>query len=314
MTQRLGLNLALLLVIAVLAAVIYFEPGLKPSEAPDVLLPLAAEQIEKIQLQHDGAQAITIERVDNGWEIVEPIRVAASDFRVQSLLKLMTATSHGHFPASKRPLSSFGLDQPAGKVSFNGQAILFGDDEPVNRRRYVLVGDQVHLINNYHFYQSQLLLTALVDMALLPATRTLTEIQLPGLWLQQSQGDWQLKKERADEPFVQTSMDAINGLVSAWRHVRALQISRYQSDVADVAEAEIKLSFADGDEMVLEILARQPELILGRRELGLRYHFSAEQGERLLGLQRSLLETESMPEVMPEAVLEPTVPSAVSAQ
>ena len=284
MTRRVWLNLILLLFVIALALVAYIEPGKKRLEERSQLLSLPIEQVTRVQLQRHGAETIEIERTDNGWMIVAPIRIAASNYRVNTLLQLMSATSYSHFSAAVRPLSAFGLDKPLGTVVFNDQAILFGNNEPLNNRRYVLIGDQVHLTDDRNFYQSQLQLTALVDTALVPPGRSLKQIRLPGLLLQQHQGEWRsqwlsVAAEGPAQP-APTSAD-INSLVDEWRRASAMQVSHYQSDVA---EGSIELEFADGETMALEILAREPELILGRRALNLRFHFSADQAERLLNL------------------------------
>jgi len=280
MTRRVWANLILLLIVVVLGVVAYLEPGSEPAEKPVPLLSLAPSQVEHIRLQRQNAPDILLERTASSWMLIEPLRVAASDYRIDTLLQLMTATSYSHFPVSLRPLAGFGLEEPLATVTFNDQSIEFGSSEPLHNRRYVRVDDQVHLIDERHFYQSQLLLTALVDTALLPPGRTLSGIVLPGLRLQHQDGDWHLS-DAAGKLDPDVSMDAINGLVDEWRHARAVQVSRYQ---ADVAESVIVLTFADGESMQLELLARDPELILGRRELGLRYHFTPDQADRLLSL------------------------------
>jgi len=281
MRGKIWLNLVLLLLVSLLALVAYLEPGSQQPDHAQSLMSLPVSQVERIQLQQGDAQAITVERQVNGWMIVDPIRVAASDYRIDSLLQLLSATSYSSFAASVRPLSAFGLEQPLARVLFNDRAVLFGDIEPLNNRRYVLIDDQVHLIDDRYFYQSQLLLSALVDTALLPAGSRLVQISLPGLSLGQHQGDWQLQSP--DDGVEVAAMDDVNELVNEWQNARALQVSRYQ---ADVAEADIELVDADGGSMMLELLAREPELILGRKELGLRYHFTADQADRLLSLPR----------------------------
>jgi len=287
MTRRFWLNLILLLLVLLLAAAAYFESNRQVAGTGMLpLLDLPANQVRRIEVQHRDAPALRLERTDNGWQLLAPVRVAASEYRVDGLLKLLSASSYAHFPAAQRPLSNFGLDHPLTRILFNDSAIAFGGNESLNRRRYVLVGDQVHLIDERHFYQSQLLVTALVDLALLPKDGVLSRISLPGLLLQQKgdDGGWQLSGGSVQSP---VSMDDINGLVDEWQNVHAVQVSRYQSDVA---EGYVELLFDNGESMTLEMLARVPELILGRKTLGLRYHFDADQGDRLLGLPSSFSE------------------------
>lgn len=287
MTRRAWLNLVLLLMVILLASLAYFEPGGEKAETPDTLLVLPQSQVTRIQIQARDAGDIQLERSPGGgWMIVAPIRVDASDYRVNNMLQLLSATSYTHFPVSERPLSEFGLDHPAGKVMFNEKVVEFGDIEPLNNHRYVRVGEQIHLIDDRYFYQSQLMLTALVDTALVPAGRALKKIHVPGLMVQQQQGQWrgQWQASASRTATVEPSRVAVAALVDAWRQARAMQIDHYQ---ADQAEAVIELEYSDGSREQLDILAHEPELILGRQALDLRYHLSADQGERLLTLSDS---------------------------
>lgn len=284
MTRRAWLNLALLSLVIILGVLAYFEPGAKKDEKPSPLLALTQSQVTRIQIQERNNPPVKLERTSDGWMITDPIQVAASDYRVNNMLQLLGATSYGFFPVAGRPLSEFGLEHPAGKIVFNDQVIEFGDNEPINNHRYVRVGEQIHLIDDRYYYQSQMLLTALVDTALVPAGRSLKQIMLPDLTLQQQQqGQWQARwrpsasKSAALEP----SKDAIDTLVDEWHRARAMRIDHYQ---ADKTEDEIELEYGDGHRETLEILEREPELILGRKGLDLRYHLSADQGDRLLTL------------------------------
>ena len=283
MTRRAWLNLALLSLVIILGVLAYFEPGGKTVEEPSPLLALTQSQVTRIQIQARNNPPVQLERSSDGWMITDPIQVAASDYRVNNMLQLLGATSYSFFPVAGGPLSGFGLEHPAGRIVFNDQVIEFGDNEPINNHRYVRVGEQIHLIDDRYYYQSQMMLTALVDTALVPAGRSLKQILLPDLTLQQQQGQWQARwRPSASKPTaVELRQDAIDTLVDEWRRARAMRIDRYQ---ADMAEDEIELEYGDGQRETLEILEREPELILGRRGLDLRYHLSADQGDRLLTL------------------------------
>jgi len=274
--KRIWLNVMLLALVVVLALIAWLEPGTKKPVTLPSLLSLSADQVERIRLVAAADRHIDITRGDHGWMISYPIHVAANDFRVDTILQLTQAHSYAHYPAAAQALAPFGLDPPHSEIRLNDVTVAFGDDEPIHQRRYVRVGEQVHLIDERYFYSSQLLLPALVDTALLPAGAMPVRIHLPDRQLTRVNGDWHI--DPADDS---VSMDAINALVDAWRQARAVQISEYHGDKA---RGSIDVSLADGTELSFELLSRSPELLLGRRDLGLRYHFTAEQGGRLLKL------------------------------
>jgi len=291
MTRRAWLNLALLSLVIILGVLAYFEPGGKKVEVQPPLLALSQSQVNRIRIEARNNQPVQLERTSDGWMITDPIQVAASDYRVNNMLQLLTATSYSFFSVTERPLSEFGLEHPAGRIVFNDQAIEFGDNEPINNHRYVRVGDQIHLIDDRYYYQSQMMLTALIDTALVPAGSSLKQILLPDLKLQQQQGQWQARwrPSASKSTAVELRQDAIDTLVDEWRRARAMRIDHYQ---ADKAEDEIELEYSDGHRETLEILEREPELILGRKGLDLRYHLSADQGDRLLTLSDHEMEKE----------------------
>jgi len=279
MTRRAWLNLALLSLVIILGVLAYFEPGGKKVEEQPRLLALTQSQVTRIQIHTRNNPPVQLERTPDGWMITAPIQVAASDYRVNNMLQLLGATSYSSFPVAGRPLSGFWLEHPVGRIVFNDQTIEFGENEPLNNHRYIRVGEQIHLIDDRYYYQSQMMLTALVDTALVSAGRSLKRILLPDLTLQQQQGRWQSSASKPDA--MEPHQDAIDTLVDEWLRARAMRIDHYQ---ADKAEDEIELEYSDGQRETLEILEREPELILGRKRLDLRYHLSADQGDRLLTL------------------------------
>jgi hypothetical protein len=235
MTRRTWLNLALLSLVIILGALAYFEPGGKKVEQQLPLLALTQPQVMRIQILARNNPPVQLERTSDGWMITAPIRVAASDYRVNNMLQLLGATSYSFFPVAEHPLSGFGLEHPAGRIVFNDQAIEFGDTEPLNNHRYVRVGEQIHLIDDRYYYQSQMMLTALVDTALVPAGRSLKHILLPDLTLQQQQGRWQARwrPSASKSGAMELRQDTIDTLADEWRRARAMRIDHYQADKAE---------------------------------------------------------------------------------
>ncbi|QKQ25733.1 hypothetical protein [Candidatus Reidiella endopervernicosa] len=73
--------------------------------------------------------------------------------------------------------------------------------------------------------------------------------------------------------------DAITALVESWQGAEAIEVTPYRDEPSI---ATITLTPRGGDTITLKMLATTPELILARAELGIRYHFSAEQAAALL--------------------------------
>ncbi|MDE2089529.1 MAG: hypothetical protein KGJ12_05870, partial [Gammaproteobacteria bacterium] len=90
-SARALLNLALLLLVAVLATFVALHPS-KKKPPPPRLTSLAPDQIKSIRIERHGHAAITLAKQAGGhWRIRAPIDAAANDFRINNLLRLARA-------------------------------------------------------------------------------------------------------------------------------------------------------------------------------------------------------------------------------
>jgi len=275
--KQLWLNLALLCVVAALLIIAYLEPGLEHPVSDPTLTSLSATEINQIILTSATSTPVKLQREQDGWIIVEPIRVNANESRVDGILKLLQAKSFAKYPVAHQTLSNYGLDKPKASLKYNDLEIEFGDTEALNNRRYVRVGDNIHLIGDHYYYQSQLLLTALIDTALLPNNAVLDSIQLPGINLFRKKNGWELRENQTPA----MALDAMMSIVDEWRYARAIQIDRYHNN--DVAVGQVSLSLENGSQINFDIVSESPDLILGRKDLGISYHFAPQQAVRMLG-------------------------------
>jgi hypothetical protein len=278
MTTRGLLNLLLLLGVAALAAVAFYQPGIVPAPPPVKLTTLSPQQISRIHIERAGKAPITLQKQDGHWRITEPRQLPADDGHVNSLLRLVQETSFARFPAKPKELYKYKLDKPAATLTLDNNVFAFGDIDPINGRRYVLFAGTVHLITDMYFYQLDADPPAFVNTHPLPDKATITALTLPDLALtQNAQGHWQVQP---DKPGI--SADAIQTLVDAWQNTTALWVKQYTPGTAQ-GSITVQLK-APAQALRFDIMARQPELILARPDLGLQYHFSAESAKALLEL------------------------------
>jgi hypothetical protein len=149
MNNRTLVNLGLLVLVALLGAVAFYEPGLeKQDKALPPLTRLHPSEIHSIRLSRAGKPEIVLEKQDGAWQMIEPRRGKANEEKIGQLLGIAMTKSHSHFPLPKERLSEFGLDSPSIQLQLNELKMGFGDSEPLQFRRYVRIGDQLHLISN----------------------------------------------------------------------------------------------------------------------------------------------------------------------
>ena len=135
------------------------------------LTAMQPDAIQSLSIQRPGEPLIRLIRDDGtGWRMLEPFAEPATDAAIGKLLPISATFVHRTIPAAAVDLHQLGLDPPLISLHLDDLELRFGATEPVDERRYVQIGDMVHLIDDR--YLPQLLATAehYVDRRLLPAS------------------------------------------------------------------------------------------------------------------------------------------------
>lgn len=285
MNSRLLLNLALVIVVAVLGLIAWLQPGLDKPAAPPRLTDLDPAAINRIRIVDRDGPTIVLARKDGRWRIEEPIQLPANGFRIDSLLRLTGEASYGQLEVAEIDLAELGLDTPRIRLYLNDREFAFGTTEPIDGRRYVRTGDIVHLITDRYFHIMTAGPTDLVNQHLLPADSRITEITTPDWRLARAEDKWVLTPERPG-----LSADAANMVVDNWRQAQAVWIQPYEQSEAK-GRIVVRL---EGEEQPLQfdILAQEPELVLARPDAGVQYHLAEESARGLLEFREPAIEPE----------------------
>jgi hypothetical protein len=275
MNTRNALNLMLLGLAAGLAALVYWEPGIERPAGPPKLTTLSPADVTRLVIRPQRGAEIRLDKEQGAWMMRAPIAAYANEFRIDALLGIAQADSHAQFDAAALDLAKFRLDSPATVLRLNDVELAFGDSEPLDNRRYVRNGATVHLINEDYYYRLQTDFPAFVSNQLLPPQSRPAQIRLPGFSVARAEGQWTLAPAQQ-----QPAPDALNGFVDEWRRAQAVEVDRYEGEAS---RGEILVSFeGDAAPLRLLLLESEPELVLARADLGLRYHLAAEQAQRLM--------------------------------
>ena len=270
MKSRTFINVALLILAAGLGIVIALSPG--EGEGGVDLEPLSdadPRAVSRIRLETDAGGTIALRRSEGAWDLVEPIAIAANDFRIDTLLGVLEAPASKPSPA--RPsrsslafewdagqLDRFGLAAPQARILLDQNEILFGDTEPIHGRRYLLYDGRVALIDDAFFSHLSSSAANYVNPSLLgrdPSPRSI-----------------RLSKEAA-------AADDVTDLADAWRNAQATAVRPLEPSLQWTGE--IVVESADGERR-FDVAQTKYEVILGRRDLGIQYHLTKSTGARLL--------------------------------
>jgi hypothetical protein len=291
MRGRLWLNLGLVLAVAALAAIVWFEPGKAPPPVETRLTALAAQTVKRIEFLPPRGDGFALVRDGKTWFIENP-RLRAQPFRVETLLELPGAVSAAQLTLAENTDNAFGVDPPQARLRFDATEIAFGLTNPVGLRRYVRVGDTVHLIDDRYFHHAASRWTDWVDRRLLPEGVTLTRLQLPDITLARADTGWQLSPERPG-----VGADAITGLIDEWQRAYAMDVE--QADMPADARP-LRVEWNDGV-LDLALVRDADEWLLYRRDAPIRYRFSDNQGKRLLDFQEPKVEPAAEPPAVDDA-------------
>jgi hypothetical protein len=261
--KRKHLNLLLGALALCLVATVYFSRE-KPEPPPPPLTTLNSSDINRILIQHAGHPDIRLEKRKNEWWLAAPVETRAEAVEVGAILDLVTRPSQRRYPVAEMELDAVGLAKPDWSIQLNDVRIEFGVTDPIESRRYVRLGDTVHLVEDPPSAALDADYNDLVARRLLPANARITRLQLPGLALDRTGKDgWIVTPKSAD-----TSADAAQQLVDAWLNAQAMWITPLDRKRSTLGSVTIQV----GDEnFSFDILDRKEQLVLARPEIGVQF-------------------------------------------
>ena len=148
MKSRALTNFGLLILVVILALIALYEPGL---EKPDEVLPLTnlkPEEVRFIRISDNQGRDLVLEKQQGAWRMTRPYEKAANEVRIGQLLGITSTRSFSQFDVPDDRLADFGLDPAPIHLQLNDMKLEVGGNEPMRFRRYVRIGNQIHLISN----------------------------------------------------------------------------------------------------------------------------------------------------------------------
>ncbi|MDH5387202.1 MAG: DUF4340 domain-containing protein [Gammaproteobacteria bacterium] len=233
---------------------------------------ISADSITRVSIRHQQREII-INKNDQQWHMIKPVEVSANQFRMKTLLNLLSTISHAQYNTDDLDLKKYGLDKAVTYIRFNDTKIVFGIINPINNLRYVTINNELHLIDDHYYPLLSSQMGTLVARELLPARTKINKLVLPEQTLARDEND--LWKSTTD-----ISSDAIVEAVQNWTHKQAFAVHDY---VERESLGEIQVYIVNKDTPVLfNITDVDPWLIIARPDINLEYHFNLEDYDTLL--------------------------------
>ena len=274
------LNLFLLCLFGLLSfLVINTEPE---NNLLDPLTTLSPDTVSEITIKHKQYMShLSRSADDNNWHFTKPININANKFRISSVLKLLTAPVHGHYPLTDIDLEKTGLSKPATTITLDHHRIAFGIINPLNNLRYVLYNKQVYLIEDVYSPLLSSHFTTLVSLELLPGDSKIYKLVLPHQEIFKDEKNlWKSTQALNSDKIIQT--------IQAWQNHQAFAVHQYLprpslGTIKVFLEPVEKSTDQHNSSFVeFQVTDTDPWLILARPDLKIEYHLDLDNYNTLI--------------------------------
>jgi hypothetical protein len=275
-------NLVLLIIVIVL---LWLSQREQPADqSPAGMSALNAEAVERIEIQRQGRDTLTLERQQQSWQLTQPFQARANQTRVNLLLSLLSTPTHGQQPAENNTLAEFGLDQPDVTLLMNEQPFAFGATESLSQNRYVLHQDVVYLVQDDVTPLLKASAGSFVDNRLLQEGVSINRLALPAsseeddsILIEQRDGRWHSDNGSA-------SSDRLKTVVDNWQHAYAMQVRYLDAGQLDSLPGPQITLWLEGESAPLKLIMtlRGETLQITNPALQLQYDFPLAMQTQLL--------------------------------
>ena len=286
MKKRWLLNLVMLAVVAGLVAFLYLRPKANidaPSQHEVSSLKLA--DFTAVKAEFSAKVPTSFEKFDGLWRMTSPYKTRADQISVQRILAIIAAKSTEKFPNTD--LAKFGLDRPQLKLKLTkatgDEVFSFGTFNSVTEEQYVGYKDAVYLLPGSYAEAATTQPIELIEKT--PLTKNeakqiagfnfsrLEQWQANALNVDIADGKW-----KTNEPKAKITQNEMNEWLDfSWKQAQAKQVELYVPD-HKITYPSFDVKLKDGKKVHFDKISEAPDLLLGRPDEGVMYHFSNDVG------------------------------------
>ncbi len=265
MHSRFILNLVLLVTIVGLVLFLTLTEE-EISEIPTpTITTIPADEINSITINNISDKEIHFLKENGRWEMRLPFQVSAHPTRIKALLGILDSESIHQLNVNDVELSRFQLEPAKQILTLNNYEFRFGDINPLDKTRYILFKDQIHLIHDNLYQQLSTNPSFFINPRILPEHSIVDSIQTPDYTLSKEGENWSIDSDR------EMDETQINEIQKAWHELEANTIQELSFDESNNF---IIININDGASIEYMIKPESESLILGRKDLKLQYHIN----------------------------------------
>ena len=290
MKNRWILNLVMLAVVAGLVAFLYLRPKASNDE-PSLheVSALKLADFTAIKAEFPAKVPTSFEKIDGLWRMTSPYKTRADQISVQRILAIIAAKSKEKFPATD--LEKYGLDKPELRLKLTkatgDEEFSFGTFNSVTEEQYVGYKDAVYLLSGSYAEAATTQPIELIEKTPLTKNESkqiagfdfskLEQWQANALNVDVADGKW-----KTNEPKAKITQNEMNEWLDfSWKQAQAKQVELYTPD-HKITYPSFDLKLKDGKRVHFDKIQEAPDLLLGRPDEGVMYHFSNDVGFNML--------------------------------
>lgn len=290
MKKRWLLNLVMLAVVAGLVSFLYLRPK---DDATQVIQhevsALKMADFTAIKIEFPTKAPTSFEKVDGHWRMTAPYKMRADTLLVQRILSIIAAKSTEKFPASD--MVKYGLDNPRLRLTLTSSGgpheFVFGTYNPVTEEQYVAFKDAVYLLSGGYAESASTQPIELIDKSPLTVEEAkqiagfdfsrLEQWEELRLNVDLTNGNWKVNAPKAK--ITQNEMN--EWLEFSWKQAQSKQVELYTPD-RNATYPSFQVKLKNGQSVRFDKIQESPELLLGRADEGVLYHFNNDVGFNML--------------------------------
>ena len=290
MKNRWILNLVMLALVAGLVAFLYLRPQAN-SDAPTQheVTTLKLADFNAIKVEFPTQAPTSFEKLDGLWRMTAPYKTRADQLLVQRILSIIAAKTKDKFTAEDK--DKFGLTNPQLRLKLSGTAgteeFVFGTFNTVTDEQYVAYKNSVYLLPSSYAEAATTQAIEMIDKNPLaqPEAKQIVGFNYArleqwediGLQVDIADGKW-----KTNAPKSKITQNELNEWLDySWKQAQAKQVELYKPD-RKITYPSFEIKLKDGKKVHFDKIQESPDLLLGRSDEGLLYHFANDVGFNML--------------------------------
>ncbi len=228
MKSRYLTNLALI----VLAIALYWfnNQADKVTSTNITVSPISLDTINHIMIERADRDSIIINKLEDEWRLISPLKARANPTRVELILSLVNTPSNKQLTITPNTeLYQYNITADSTKLTLNDSQFNFGGVEALSKDRYILANKTLHLVNDRIAPLLNANATSFVDNRLFPPKAKISKLDIPyydqssqgldntqRMVIQNQKGQWTSQPHE--------NADSLFEFIENWQHSHALQI------------------------------------------------------------------------------------------